>query len=66
MDRTTLKNQAVQTALEDYIKIKFQAEDPSKSPARETMDLFKGIGLPTYAILRPRTDSNASTAGTPR
>ena len=66
MDSTTLKNPAVQTALEDYIKIKFQAEDPSKSPARETMALFKGVGLPTYAILRPRTDSNASTAGVQR
>ena len=58
MDRTTLKDPAVQAALERYVKIKFQAEDPSASPAREVMDKFKGIGLPTYAILRPSTTAN--------
>lgn len=53
MDRTTLKDPAVQAALEDYVKIKFQAEDPGVAPASEVMARFEGIGLPTYAILRP-------------
>ena len=53
MDRTTLKDPEVQAALEQYVKIKFQAEDPGASPAREVMERFEGIGLPTYAILRP-------------
>ena len=53
MDRTTLKDPQVQAALEQYVKIKFQAEDPGASPAREVMERFEGIGLPTYAILRP-------------
>ena len=53
MDRTTLKDPDVQAALEQYVKIKFQAEDPGASPAREVMERFEGIGLPTYAILRP-------------
>ena len=53
MDRTTLKDAGVQAALDDYVKIKFQAEDPSVSPAREVMERFEAIGLPAYAILRP-------------
>ena len=53
MDKTTLKNQGVQAALEDYVKIKFQGEDLAVSPAREIMERFEAIGLPTYAILRP-------------
>jgi thiol:disulfide interchange protein len=53
MDSTTLKDPAVAAALEGYVKIKFQAEDPDASPAREVLDYVGGIGLPTYAILKP-------------
>ena len=53
MDRTTLKDPSVEAALDDYVKIKFQAEDPSVSPAFEVMERFGAIGLPAYAILRP-------------
>ena len=63
MDRTTLKDAAVEGALDDYIKIKFQAEDPSVSPAVDVMERFGAIGLPTYAILRPAPGPSASAAG---
>ena len=53
MDMTTLRDPEVEAALDDYVKIKFQAEDPGASPAREVMERFEGVGLPTYAILRP-------------
>ena len=53
MDRTTLKDPAVQAALDDYVKIKFQAEDLSVEPARDVMEHFEAFGLPAYAILRP-------------
>ena len=53
MDSTTLKDPAVDAALADYVKIKFQAEDPGASPALEVMERFEAIGLPAYAILRP-------------
>ena len=53
MDRTTLADAGVKAALDGYIKIKFQAEQPDESPAREVMDRLEAIGLPTYAILRP-------------
>ena len=52
MDRTTLKDPAVEAALDDYVKIKFQAEDLSVSPASDVMERFESFGLPTYAILR--------------
>jgi thiol:disulfide interchange protein len=51
MDNTTLKDPAVAAALDSYVKIKFQAEDPDVSPGRELLDYVGGIGLPTYAIL---------------
>ena len=53
MDETTLKDPAVIAALDGYVKIKFQAEDPDREPARSTMRRFDAIGLPTYVILRP-------------
>lgn len=52
MDQTTLKDPSVQEALNDYVKVKFQAEDLGISPAREVMERFEAIGLPAYAILR--------------
>ena len=65
MDRTTLKDPAVQAALEDYVKIKFQAEDPGAAPASEVMAKFEGIGLPTYAILRPTAAGPGDAGGAP-
>jgi thiol:disulfide interchange protein len=53
MDSTTLKDPEVTAALSSYVKIKYQAEDPDASPAREILEYVEGIGLPTYAILKP-------------
>ena len=65
MDQTTLKAPGVQDALNDYVKVKFQAEDLGVSPAREVMERFEAIGLPAYAILRlgpaaPSTSNGSS------
>ena len=38
--------------LDDYVKVKFQAEDLEALPARDVLDHFEGIGLPNYAVLR--------------
>lgn len=59
MDRTTLKADGVQSALDDYVKVKFQAEDLGVSPAREVMERFAAIGLPAYAILQLRDGPTA-------
>ena len=63
MDRTTLKAPEVETGLEAYVKVKFQAEDLDASPARDVLKHLDGIGLPTYAVLRPRTDAGIADAG---
>ena len=63
MDRTTLKAPEVEAGLEDYVKVKFQAEDLDASPARDVLRHLDGIGLPTYAILRPRSDAGTAGAG---
>jgi thiol:disulfide interchange protein DsbD len=54
MDKTTLEDDAVVAALDNYVKIKFQAEDPEAEPARSVMARFNAVGLPTYVILKPR------------
>jgi thiol:disulfide interchange protein len=54
MDKTTLADRDVAAALDGYVKIKFQAEDPDREPARSVMKRFGAIGLPTYVILRPK------------
>jgi thiol:disulfide interchange protein DsbD len=63
MDRTTLKSPAVETGLEDYVKVKFQAENLDTSPAKEVLKYLGGIGLPNYAILRPPSDTRSTDAG---
>jgi cytochrome c biogenesis protein CcdA len=54
MDQTTLADPTVTAALDGYVKIKFQAEQPEEEPARAVMERFKAVGLPTYVILHPR------------
>jgi thiol:disulfide interchange protein len=56
MDRTTLADPAVTSALDTYVKIKVQAEDPDEPATAELMRRFEAIGLPTYVILRPARD----------
>jgi thiol:disulfide interchange protein DsbD len=55
MDRTTLADPQVISALAGYTKIKFQAEDPDTPSTRAVMRRFRAVGLPTYVILRPNT-----------
>lgn len=54
MDKTTLADPEVTKALDGYVKIKFQAEQPDEEPANSVMQRFDAIGLPTYVILRPK------------
>jgi thioredoxin:protein disulfide reductase len=54
MDQTTLVDADVQRALNGYVKVKVQAEDPDSEPARSIMARFNAVGLPTYVILQPK------------
>jgi thiol:disulfide interchange protein len=58
MDKTTLEDPAVTSALSGYVKIKFQAEEPDRPPARLVMQRFDAVGLPTYVILRPKKETS--------
>ena len=53
MDKTTLVDPSVKQALDGYVKVKFQAEQPDEAPAADVMKRFKAVGLPAYVILRP-------------
>jgi thiol:disulfide interchange protein DsbD len=53
MDRTTLADPEVESALSGYVKIKFQAEDPDDPRVARVMRHFNTSGLPTYVILKP-------------
>ena len=53
MDKTTLADAQVTSALDGYVKIKFQAENPDEAPAKQVMQRLGSVGLPTYVILRP-------------
>jgi thioredoxin:protein disulfide reductase len=54
MDKTTLASADVKAALSGYVKVKYQAEQPDTSPAKDVMKRFDAVGLPTYVILRPK------------
>jgi thiol:disulfide interchange protein len=62
MDQTTLADDSVESALDGYVKIKFQAEQPDEEPARAIMARFEAVGLPTYVILHPKTGGSAPTS----
>jgi cytochrome c biogenesis protein CcdA/thiol-disulfide isomerase/thioredoxin len=53
MDKTTFQDPAVKSALDGYVKIKFQAEQPDAPGVQSVMQRFGAVGLPTYAIIRP-------------
>jgi len=51
MDATTFQDPQVQEVLQDFVLIKYQAEDLKASPHKELLDHFGIIGLPTYVVL---------------
>jgi thiol:disulfide interchange protein DsbD len=60
MDATTLADPEVIAALDGYVRVKFQAEDPEEPTVREVMQRFGAIGLPTYVILEPNAAQESS------
>jgi thiol:disulfide interchange protein len=54
MEKTTFRSPEVRAGLNSFVRVKFRAEDPGASPAREVLEHFAVPGLPTYVILTPR------------
>jgi len=52
MEKTTFKDPAVRKALDQFIKVKLQAEQPSDPATRALMDEYEVLGLPTYVVVR--------------
>jgi len=53
MDATTLRDPAVVETLEDFVKIRYQAEHMDRSPAKEIVEYYDVLGLPAYLVLVP-------------
>jgi thiol:disulfide interchange protein DsbD len=51
MDFTVFNQSNVQRRLKDFIVVRYQAERPNDLPARDVLDYFKVLGLPTYLVL---------------
>jgi thiol:disulfide interchange protein len=54
MDATTFRDPSVEERLEDYVLIKYQAEDPEAADTKPVLDRFGVVGLPTYVVLEPQ------------
>lgn len=55
MNDTTFKDEAVLDRLDGFVKVKYQAEDPSASPHAELLAEFERyIGFPFFVVLTPR------------
>jgi thioredoxin:protein disulfide reductase len=53
MDATVFPDPEVKDQLRQFVVTRYDAEKPNESPAREVLDKFGVMGLPTYIVLRP-------------
>jgi thiol:disulfide interchange protein len=53
MDASVLPSAEVKDQLKDFVLVRYEAEKPNDSPAREVLNRFGVMGLPTYVVLRP-------------
>ena len=51
MDQTVFNQAKVQKRMQDFVVVKYLAERPNESPAKEVLDKFGVMGLPTYVVL---------------
>ena len=54
LDATTFKNEKVIKEFDNYILVKYKAENLKVSPTKEILKHFEIIGLPTYITLVPK------------
>ena len=56
MDATVFPAKEVKNKLTEFVVVRYDAEKPNESPAKETLDRFGVMGLPTYVVLRPEVN----------
>ncbi|MBD3343948.1 MAG: thioredoxin fold domain-containing protein [Chitinivibrionales bacterium] len=54
MDATTFKDEQVKSRLEEYVLVKYKAEDPQDPQTKAVLEQFGIVGLPTFVVLTPR------------
>ncbi|MGH7969374.1 MAG: thioredoxin family protein, partial [Limisphaerales bacterium] len=54
MDETVFPSPEVQARLKHFVFIRYDAEKPNEAPARDILDRFGVMGLPTYVLLSPQ------------
>ena len=53
MEHSTFASAKVKAELAGYHEVRLQAEHPNESPAKEVLDHFKVMGLPSFVVLTP-------------
>ncbi|HLX95453.1 MAG TPA: thioredoxin family protein [Verrucomicrobiae bacterium] len=53
MDAVVFPATEVKQQLKNFVVVRYDAEAPNESPAREVLDYFGVMGLPTYVVLNP-------------
>jgi len=53
MDSTVFSSDKVKQELKQFIAVRYDAEKPNDSPAKDVLNQFGVIGLPTYVVLMP-------------
>jgi thiol:disulfide interchange protein len=61
MERTTLRDPAVQERLRGFVPVKFRAEDPRDPETKAVLDHFGVLGLPTFLVLLPNAHTPPSS-----
>ena len=56
MDAAVFSQEAVRRQLSEFVVVEYQAERPNESPAREVLDRFGILGLPTYLVLNVKNN----------
>jgi len=54
MDSLVFNRPEVQKELENFVTVRYAAEQPNASPAKPLLDYFHIVGLPTYLVLSPK------------
>lgn len=62
MEHTTFAAPAVRDRLVGYHVVRLQTERPNQSPARDILDHFQVLGLPSYVVLKPHAPAATGTA----
>ncbi len=53
MDAAVFPSTEVKKQLNEFVVVRYNAEKPNESPAKEVLNQFGVIGLPTYVVLLP-------------